>query len=70
MIGSTAMRLVVNADRCQGHALCASVAPDLFELNDEDGHSTAVGGELDADQQPLARKASMACPEQAVRLKF
>jgi ferredoxin len=64
------MRLVVNPDRCQGHALCASVAPDLFELDDEDGHSTAVVGELGRDQQALARKASMVCPEHAVRLKF
>lgn len=64
------MRLLVNPDRCQGHALCASTAPDLFELSDEDGHSTAIAGDLTQDQQPLARRAAMACPENAVRLKF
>ena len=35
------MRVTVNQSRCQGHALCAMHAPDLFDV-DDGGHSFVV----------------------------
>jgi ferredoxin len=42
-------------------------APALFELDDADGHSTAVaGGEVPAGQEGPARAAALGCPERAI----
>ena len=64
------MRVVVNAEVCQGHTLCNMVAPDIFHLREEDGHAVVVVvGELTAEQEPLARKAELGCPERAISLE-
>ena len=30
------MRVVVDRDRCEGNAICVGIAPDLFELDDDE----------------------------------
>jgi ferredoxin len=62
------MKLVIDAARCQGHAMCHMYAPDLVELTEEDGHARSLGNPLDAAQLDEARMAVEACPEHAVRL--
>jgi ferredoxin len=64
----TSFRVHVDADRCQGHNRCYSIAPDLFDL-DELGQSSEIGlGEVPADLIPAARRAAANCPEHAVSL--
>jgi ferredoxin len=60
------VKVWVDAQRCQGHTLCSMIAPDSFELDDVDGHSSAVSQEVPADQQDLVREAARSCPEQAI----
>ena len=36
------MKVWVDREKCQGHTLCAMIAPDSFELDDVDGHSSAI----------------------------
>ena len=36
------MKVFVDSERCQGHTLCAMIAPDSFELSDIDGTSSPV----------------------------
>jgi ferredoxin len=60
------MKLSVDADKCQGHTLCAMTAPQLFELSMIDGHSTAIISDVPAELQSLARDAAGTCPEQAI----
>lgn len=60
------MRVHVDADRCQGHTLCAMIAPDSFVLDDIDGHSSAVTELVPDDQADLVREAAHSCPEQAI----
>jgi ferredoxin len=62
------MRISVNPDRCQGHAMCHMLAPDLIVLSDEDGHATAAVDEVPEGQQRLAQLAAEGCPEQAIIL--
>jgi ferredoxin len=62
------MHARVDQNRCQGHTLCAMRAPEIFELDDVDGHATAVTSEVPADQQEAAREAALSCPEQAIVL--
>lgn len=60
------MKVWVDRDRCQGHTLCAMIAPDSFELDDVDGHSSAVNEIVPADQEDAVREAAQSCPEQAI----
>jgi ferredoxin len=62
------MKIRVDPEKCQGHTLCAMRAPDLFELDEIDGHSSAVTDEVPADQEADAREAARSCPEQAIIL--
>lgn len=61
------MKVHVDPDRCQGHTLCAMIAPQAFQLDDVDGHSTAIiGGEVPAELAEKVREAVRSCPEQAI----
>ena len=33
------MRVRIDPNICQGHAMCALACPEVFKLNDEDGHA-------------------------------
>ena len=52
--------------RCQGHTLCAMIAPEMFVLSDLDGSSSAVREVVPPDQEELVREAAHSCPEQAI----
>ena len=60
------MKARVDQERCQGHTLCAMIAPDMFELNDIDGSSSAVTELVPPDQIDAVREAAQSCPEQAI----
>lgn len=62
------MKVRVDPDRCQGHTICAMIAPDLFTLDDVDGHSSAIDGEVPADREAKAAEAIRSCPEQAISI--
>jgi ferredoxin len=42
------------------------IAPDLFQLDDVDGHATAIDGEVPVDLEAKAAEAIRSCPEQAI----
>ncbi len=60
------MKVWVDKSKCQGHTLCSMIAPDSFELDDVDGHSSAVNEIVPADQEDAVREAAQSCPEQAI----
>jgi ferredoxin len=63
------VKVHVDSERCQGHTLCAMIAPEVFQLDDVDGHSTAIiDGEVPADLVEKAREAVRSCPEQAISI--
>lgn len=62
------MRINVNEARCQGHTLCNAVAPDIFQLRDEDGHAFVVSEAVPPELEELARRAALGCPEQAIEI--
>ncbi len=66
MVG--AMRIEIDEDRCSGHGRCYTLAPELFDA-DEQGHGVAlVEGDLAVDQVEAAKTAVLNCPEQAISL--
>ncbi|MFV2178568.1 ferredoxin [Actinomadura sp. LOL_016] len=62
------MRVAVDASRCQGHTLCALAAPDVFLLDDEDGHSSVTDPQVPSDQEEAVLMAARTCPEQAIEV--
>lgn len=60
------MRVKVDPNLCQGHTLCALVAPAVFLLSDLDGHAYAPAEELPGELRPLVERAVAGCPEQAI----
>ncbi len=63
------MKVFVDSQRCQGHTLCAMIAPDSFELSDIDGTSSPVNEVVPADQEDAVREAAHSCPEQAISIE-
>lgn len=60
------MQVRVDPQRCQGHTLCAMIAPEMFRLSDIDGSSSAVSEVVPADLEDLVREAAQSCSEQAI----
>jgi ferredoxin len=59
--------LVVNRDMCEAHARCVDIAPDIFELDDDDVlhiHKPRPG----PDDEIRARRAVRSCPKTALSL--
>ncbi len=60
------MKISVDQEKCQGHARCYSLAPDLFSIDDY-GQSSVVGdGTVPPGREESARLAIANCPERAV----
>jgi ferredoxin len=58
----------VSRQRCQGHARCVAIAPELFKF-DELGYAHAIeGGVLSSDLKNKAQLAAAACPEFAIEI--
>jgi ferredoxin len=67
------MKIRIIEGRCQGHARCAALVPELFDL-DEDGYSLVLPGHeeiADGDERALEQVLLAAgnCPEQAIRIE-
>lgn len=60
----------VDGQRCQGHTLCAMIAPESFELNDIDGTASPVRRDVADEHQPAVLEAARSCPEQAISLDY
>jgi ferredoxin len=60
------MKVRVDPEKCQGHTLCAMEAPEVFQLSDFDGHSTAPNEEVPPELEAAVLGAAATCPEQAI----
>ena len=59
------MRVVVDPDRCEGNAVCVGIAPDLFQLDDDDYVMVTVDP-IPADREAAAEQAIAECPRAAL----
>ena len=58
------MNPVVDKDLCIGCGLCPSIAPEVFEMED-DGKAVAIVAET---SDPAAQEAADSCPVAAITL--
>ena len=62
------MKLSVDLDQCEANGICVGIAPDVFELDDEDVlHITTA--EVAPDRLADAESAVAQCPKAALRLE-
>ncbi|WP_395109662.1 ferredoxin [Actinomadura sp. SCN-SB] len=59
------MKIVIDKDRCRGHARCNALAPELFDLDDL---GYAAAGELEVPEggERAALAGVRGCPERAI----
>ncbi len=62
------MKLIVTAD-CEANGLCVGIAPDVFELDDEDQLTVHEERVVPARRAQLEEAARM-CPRAAIRLEW
>jgi ferredoxin len=55
----------VDARLCEGHGICTELAPDVFDLADDD-IVTATDANPAPAHQAAVRAAAAACPRQAI----
>lgn len=61
------MQISVDRTRCTGLGICESLAPDVFEI-DDDGELVLRGDAVSADALDEVRQAVEGCPTEALRL--
>ena len=62
------MRITVDADLCQGHNRCSSLAPELFEVDDYGLSQATNDGVVSPDMEDKARLCIDNCPEFAIKI--
>ncbi len=66
MVTKKVVRVRVDRERCQGHARCAALAPELFGL-DQFGNGHELGyGTVTVALEAKTRLAQTNCPEFAI----
>jgi ferredoxin len=60
-----AIEVHVDRRRCEGHGLCIELAPELFDIDDDDV-ATVSQELLDERHSAAVKAAAAACPRQAV----
>jgi ferredoxin len=61
------MRITIDFDRCSSSALRMEIAPEVFELDDDD-MLHVLNPEPDRALHDAVRRASQTCPKQAIAL--
>jgi ferredoxin len=59
------MRVEVDRDRCEGNAVCVGIAPDLFDLDDED-YAVVKADPVPAEEEAVAEQSIAECPRAAL----
>jgi len=61
------MKVVIDSERCTGHGRCYSLAPEVFDA-DEEGHSFVCVTELPEELRTRAQRGVDNCPEGAISI--
>ena len=59
------MRIEVDHESCTGHGRCWSLAPEVYEA-DDDGYCATGVLEVPVELEEQARRAAASCPERAI----
>jgi ferredoxin len=62
------MRVVVDYDLCESNAICMAVAPEVFEVDDDDNLNLLQEAPPE-DLRPKVEEAVRRCPKQALSIQ-
>jgi ferredoxin len=62
------MRVVVDYDLCESNAICMAVAPEVFEVDDDDDLNLLQEAPPE-DLRPKVEEAVRRCPKQALSIQ-
>lgn len=62
------MRLIIDADKCQGHNRCYALAPELVDVDDMGMAFVLNEGVVSSDLEEKARLTVANCPEFAITI--
>jgi ferredoxin len=62
------MKIKVDFDLCESNALCEAMAPEVFELDDDD-YLVVKTEETTPDNVDDVKRAVAACPRAAIKLE-
>ena len=63
------MKVVVDHDLCEGNAKCEEVAPEMFEVNEDEEKAYVLVEDPGEDRRELAERAVRMCPKAAIRVE-
>lgn len=61
------MKVVVDFDMCESNAVCESLAPNVFEIDDND-YLVVKLEEIGPEDTEAVRRACFSCPRSAITL--
>jgi ferredoxin len=61
------MRVIVDMSQCESNALCMGVAPDVFQVDDDD-NLTVLDETPDESARERVLEAVRVCPKQAISI--
>ncbi len=62
------MKVKADFDLCESNALCVGIAPDVFELDDDD-YLVILTDEVTPDNERRVRQAVASCPKAALSIE-
>lgn len=62
------MRVVVDFSRCEANGLCMGIAPEVFDLNDDD-ELVVLQERPEESQRAAVEEAVRQCPRQAIAIE-
>jgi ferredoxin len=62
------MKVVVDFDVCESNAVCMGIAPEVFEVRDDD-FLYVLQENPSEDLRPKIEEAVRRCPKQAIRIE-
>ena len=62
------MKVIVDFDRCESNAVCMGIAPEVFEVRDDD-FLYILQEEPPEELRPKVEEAVRLCPKQAISIE-
>ena len=62
------MKVVVDFDRCESNAVCMGIAPEVFEVRDDD-YLYVLQEHPPEELRPKMEEAVRLCPKQAISIE-
>jgi sterol 14-demethylase len=64
------LKIVLDRDLCQGHAVCVGEAPEVFRIGEDGKVELAIDGDLPLSVYGKVHEAAQYCPTRTIKLRY